>query len=112
VGDDSDIPDRVAWALEACRTLQRQCLEAVPAEGRTEAFEQLLAAFERLLELMASLSPEYEHQGRVVLARIQSQLPDLWPHVDRRLLWFFGGDCLHFLSDEEIDAFQAAEDQI
>ncbi len=109
--EEKGLPDRVAWALEACRMLQRQCLQAVPAEGRTEEFEQLLAAFERLLDLMASLSPEYEHQGRVVLTRIQSQLPELWPHVDRRLLWFFGGDCLHFLSDEEIDAFQAAEDQ-
>lgn len=109
--EDSPFPDRVAWALEACRTLQRQCLQAVAADERTDEFEQLLAAFERLLELMAALSPEYDHQGRVVLTRIQSQLPDLWPHVDRRLLWFFGGDCLHFLSDEEIDAFQAAEDE-
>lgn len=109
--DASEVPDRVAWALEACRTLQAQCLQAVPAEVRSDEFEQLLAAFERLLEQMVSLSPEYEHQGRIVLTRIQSQLPELWPHVDRRLLWFFGGDCLHFLSDEEIDAFQAAEDQ-
>lgn len=109
--EDNSFPDRVAWALEALRTLQRQCLGAVPADERSDEFEQLLAAFERLLELMAALSPEYEHQGRVVLTRIQSQLPDLWPHVDRRLLWFFGGDCLHFLSDEEIDAFEAAEDE-
>lgn len=111
MAEQHGVPDRVAWALEACRLLQRQCLQAVAAAERTDEFEQLLAAFERLLELMGSLSPEYEHQGRVVLTRIQSQLPELWPHVDRRLLWFFGGDCLHFLSDEEIDAFQAAEDQ-
>lgn len=109
--DEASLPDRVGWALEACKLLQRQCLQAVASEARTEEFEQLLAAFERLLELMTLLSPEYEHQGRVVLTRIQSQLPELWPHVDRRLLWFFGGDCLHFLSDEEIEAFQAAEEQ-
>lgn len=107
----SDLPDRVAWALESCRVLQRQCFEVTQSESRSDDVEQLLAAFERLLEGLASLSEDYEQQGRIVLARIQSQLPGLWPHVDRRLLWFFGGDCLHFLSDEEIEAFQASEAQ-
>jgi hypothetical protein len=26
------------------------------------------------------------------------------------LLWFFGGDCLHYLDDEEIAAYQARDE--
>jgi hypothetical protein len=28
------------------------------------------------------------------------------PVIDRALLWFFGGECMHFLSDDEINRFQ------
>lgn len=44
------------------------------------------------------------------LVRLFTHLPQLAPVVERELLWFFGGDCLHFLSDEEIQAFQQADD--
>ncbi len=36
--------------------------------------------------------------------------PQLTPIVPRSLLWFLGGDCLHFLGDDEITAFQGIED--
>lgn len=107
---DQDLPPRVAWAREQCRTLQARCLQLAQARGSSADLEQLLAAWERLLEQMSTLSPDYDHQGRLLLTRLQSLLPELWPEVDRRLLWFFGGDCLHYLSDEEIATFQAAED--
>ncbi len=38
--------------------------------------------------------------------------PQLTPMVPRDLLWFLGGDCLHFLSDEELNNFQKIEDKI
>ncbi len=108
----SDLPDRLAQALTLCRTLHRDCVQYAAAVGPNEDLDQLLAAFDRLLEMMANLSSEYEHQGRLVLTRIQMQAPEVWTRVDRELLWFFGGDCLHYLSDEEIAAFQARADQL
>ncbi len=36
--------------------------------------------------------------------------PQLTPIVPRSLLWFLGGDCLHFLGDDEIAYFQSLED--
>ncbi len=38
--------------------------------------------------------------------------PQLNPLVPRDLLWFIGGDCLHFLIDEEIERFQKIEDLV
>jgi len=108
---DRSLPPRLAHALESCRALHRLCVEASAGQDPPpEELERLIARLERLLELMNQASPDYEHQGRLVITTIQSQFPDLWPRVDRELLWFFGGDCLHYLGDEEIAAFQERED--
>jgi len=31
--------------------------------------------------------------------------------VPRDLLWFFGGDCLHYMPDEELQMFQALDER-
>lgn len=31
--------------------------------------------------------------------------------MPRDLLWFFGGDCLHFMPDEELSLYQATEER-
>ena len=41
---------------------------------------------------------------------LHRRFPSLWEGVDRHLLWFFGGELLHFLSEEELNAFQQQED--
>jgi hypothetical protein len=33
------------------------------------------------------------------------------PILPRDLLWFFGGDCLHYMPDEEIRIFQELDEQ-
>lgn len=106
----SDLPPRVQRALAALRPLHHSCLQRIRAVGPDEDSQRLLAAFERLLEQLQQLAPDYEQQGRNVLLRLQNQWPELWGEVDRELLWFFGGDCLHFLGDEEIRAFQERDD--
>lgn len=111
MNDASPHPQRVETALDSLRALHRLALGSITfAEPRDEAHERLLARFERLLEGMETHSTDYEFLGREFLVTVQSQFPDLWPLVDRRLLWFFGGDCLHFLTDEEIAAFQAGDE--
>lgn len=105
------LPPRVQNALAALRPLHHACLQRIRATGVDEDGQRLLASLERLLEQLQQLAPDYEQQGRDVLLRLQSQWPDLWREVDRELLWFFGGDCLHFLSDEEIQGFQERDDE-
>lgn len=50
-------------------------------------------------------------QGQELLCRIVAGYPQLMHLLPRDLLWFFGGDCLHYMPDEEIDLFQALDDQ-
>jgi hypothetical protein len=57
-------------------------------------------------------------RGQWLVTRLVSGYNHLMPITPRDLLWFFGGDCLHYMPDEEIHFYQqldelrfAAEDQ-
>ncbi|MEE4143497.1 MAG: PA2817 family protein [Halieaceae bacterium] len=43
--------------------------------------------------------------------RLFTTYPDFAPTFPRELLWFFGGDCLHFMPDDEIALFQQLDEQ-
>jgi hypothetical protein len=49
-------------------------------------------------------------QGQQLFCRIVAGYPHLMPLVPRDLLWFFGGDCLHYMPDEEILVFQQLDE--
>ena len=49
-------------------------------------------------------------QGQLLLCRIVAGYPHLMPLVPRDLMWFFGGDCLHYMPDEEIRIFQQLDE--
>jgi hypothetical protein len=50
-------------------------------------------------------------QGQQLVCRIVAGYPHLMPLLPRDLLWFFGGDCLHYMPDEEIRIFQELDEQ-
>ncbi len=50
-------------------------------------------------------------QGQQLLCKIVAGYPHLMPILPRDLLWFFGGDCLHYMPDEEIRIFQELDEQ-
>ena len=106
------LPARVEHALSSLRALNGLALRhpMLLPEVRDETGERFLARFECLLEGLMRGSTDYEFDGREVITTVQLHYPELWAALDRRLLWFFGGDCLHFLDDEEIDAFQREDD--
>ncbi|MGC3934503.1 PA2817 family protein [Pseudomonas atacamensis] len=69
---------------------------------------------ERFDELLASLpiDPiESQYLGQDILTQVISRYPQIAHLIPRDLLWFFAGDCLHYLSDEEIDVYQALEER-
>ena len=50
-------------------------------------------------------------QGQELLCKIVAGYPQLMHFLPRDLLWFFGGDCLHYMPDEEISLFQSLDEQ-
>jgi hypothetical protein len=64
-----------------------------------------------LIELPNIGGAELLIQGQQLFCRIVAAYPHLMPIVPRDLFWFFGGDCLHYMPDEEIRIFQALDEQ-
>jgi len=67
--------------------------------------------FLELTELPNSGGTDLLIQGQQLFCRIVAAYPHLMPLVPRDLLWFFGGDCLHYMPDEEIRIFQDLDEQ-
>jgi len=67
---------------------------------------ELAREFQALGEVQTNLYP----QGHALVARLFNTFTDFAPTFPRSLLWFFGGDCLHYLTDEEISQFQQLDE--
>lgn len=72
-----------------------------------EAFKEQLQA---LITELESDSLQATYDGQEWLNRLFRNFPNLAPHMGREVLWYFGGDALHFMPDEEIAKFQQLED--
>lgn len=69
---------------------------------------------ERYEELLAELPKDPENSlylGQDLISQIFHRYPQIAHLVPRDLLWFFGGDCLHFMPDEEIELYQALDER-
>lgn len=49
-------------------------------------------------------------EGPGLVSRLFTTYPDFAPTFPRDLLWFLGGECLHYMPDEEITAYQKLDE--
>lgn len=75
-----------------------------------EEHEQFL---QRLADLRADLghNPDARYQGQDIISQIFQRYPQVAHRIPRDLLWFFAGECLHYLADEEIAQYQQLEER-
>ena len=69
---------------------------------------------ERYDELLAELPRDpvsSQYLGQDLISQVFHRYPQIAHLVPRDLLWFFGGDCLHFMPDEEITLYQALDER-
>ena len=72
-----------------------------------EGLKELAEAFQALL---APADDDIYSRGQPLLARLFASYPEFAPTLPRDLLWFFGGDCLHFMPDDEIALYQQLDE--
>jgi len=77
-----------------------------PSSDEAALIEQLQA----LIVTMENGALQATYDGQDWLTRLFRNFPNLTPHMGREVLWYFGGDALHFMPDEEISKFQQLED--
>ncbi len=74
--------------------------------------QAFLEQLQKLIGDMESQTQQSSFDGQDWLSRLFRNFPTLAPHLGREVLWYFGGDALHFMPDEEIAKFQMLEDAL
>jgi len=56
-------------------------------------------------------SDAFNIAGQGFVAKIVAGYSHLTPYLHRDLFWFFGGDCLHYMPDDEVNKYQALDER-
>lgn len=94
-------------ALLALQKINTQLLQVkkeldMPNNETLDQLKKLLIDFEQSTDSAILDSQQW-------LAKIFNFYPQLAPIIPRALLWFVGGECLHYLTDEELRAFEEVD---
>ena len=66
----------------------------------------------RLTKLKAEpLDSQSRELGQWLITQAVAKYAHIVPLIPRDLFWYFGGDCMHYLVDEEINAFQRLDER-
>tara|TARA_R110000868_G_scaffold172814_1_gene408814 strand:+ start:81 stop:497 length:417 start_codon:yes stop_codon:yes gene_type:complete len=102
----------IAYHQRLIDQLSKHIKSTAPFNG--DALDEVNAAFLQKLEQLtdSNTAPhDQRHLGQSLLSQIVGNYPHLMPNVPRALFWYFGGDCMHYLGDEEITHFQQLEER-
>ncbi len=95
---------------EYCHALlaefSRELLTRTASLPQEHPLRELAEGYAKLSEHTVDL---YE-RGPALVARLFDTYPEFAPTFPRQLLWFLGGDCLHYMADEEIEQHQQLEE--
>ena len=81
--------------------------EQVPEESHSLFLER----FDELRALLPIDPIESQYLGQDLMSQVILRYPQIAHLVPRDLLWYFGGACFNFLSDEELDMYEALEER-
>ena len=93
-----------------CRGLLKQFAEDMVKRTEhlpeSDSLRELAAAFIQLSDGERDLYID----GPSLVSRLFTTYPDFAPTLPRDLLWFLAGECLHYMPDEEIAAYQQLDE--
>jgi hypothetical protein len=93
-------------ALERFASFTAELLERTRELGETDSLRELSYA----LHALSDDADAIYREAPGLVSRLFTTYPDFAPLFPRELLWFLGGDCLHFMPDDEIALYQRLED--
>lgn len=110
------LSERLSYHIQLLQHVQQRLTRAAassdPADpGAAIIAPEILHQINDVIEQLMQRTDSAYMDGQDWLMNILTHHPQLTPAIDRDLLWFFGGECLHFMSDDEIDLFQKLDEQ-
>lgn len=114
----SDLPQHTDSYQSYHLDLIQQLVQAIKQhppfdEGSEELRGESEEEFLRQLNLLTDSTTQAEERnqiGQTILLQVVAAYQHLMVIVPRSLFWYFGGDCLHYLGDEELEKFQQLEE--
>gem|GEM_PF-458058 len=105
---------RTAYIINTLKQLNDRLLEHDPfnREHLAEEESDFIEKMGDLFTIPAEGNPEFLFEIQELLSRFVRCYPNLVPLMKRELLWFAGGECLHFLGDEELSVYELLEEEI
>lgn len=89
----------------------RQVLQTLAEEDVVpEEHQGFIARYDELIEHMRQGGDD-RYLGQELVSQVFQRYPQIAHQVPRDLLWFFGGECLHFMPDDEIARYQLLEER-
>jgi hypothetical protein len=105
--------NRFVYHQTLIQELLNHCQNQLPfaSENLSETDNEFI---EKLIELthFKSTNEDYFFTGQQLIVQIVGSYPHITPLASRDLFWYFGGDCLHFMSDEEMDLYNQIDEMI
>src|SRR5690606_12758550 len=103
-------------ALDYPLALLRHLRGILQALGDAEQIEDdshalFLERYDELQEQLREEPVASQYLGQELICQIFQRYPQIAHLVPRDLLWFFAGDCLHYMPDEEITLFQELDER-
>jgi hypothetical protein len=78
-------------------------------EEEDQSFLDQLSA---LINDLDKQTADTSFDGQAWLGRLFRNYTTYAPHLGREVLWYFGGEALHFMPDNEIERFQTLDDMV
>ncbi|MBS7325361.1 MAG: dehydrogenase [Thiopseudomonas sp.] len=89
----------------------RQLLQALAgADVIPEGHHSFIERYDELIEALQQ-GDEDLYLGQELVSQVFQRYPQIAHQVPRDLLWFFGGECLHLMPDEEIAGYQLLDER-
>lgn len=89
----------------------RQVLQTLAEEDVVpEEHQGFITRYDELIEHMRQ-GDDVRYLGQELVSQVFQRYPQIAHQVPRDLLWFFGGECLHFMPDDEIAKYQLLEER-
>jgi hypothetical protein len=98
------------YYLDHCRTLWTQFSVTLSARTAQLPTDHPLRELAQAYQSLGDSDADLYTRGSQLVSRLFDTYPEFAPTFPRELLWFLGGDCLHYMADEEITQHQQLEE--
>lgn len=103
--------------VDLLKEFKSACIHLPPFRCSNDALDttddeetaEWLSTLDQLCQ-MSEYNEQTNEKGQWWVGRVVSTYSHLMPFLHRDILWFFGGNCLHYMPDEEILFYQQLDE--